>query len=442
MLHHQKAEDGNGKLDRGLARHFAVPDGDFDRWHYLTQVNQARAVATGIEHWRSHWPVCAGTIVWQLNDCWPVTSWAAIDGDGREKPLYHELRRLYADRLLTVQLRDGRLVSAAVNQAARGVGGHGDAAPAVRGRRRCSATATLELARRRPDGRRACRCRRELEPGRRRRSSWWPTRDGLRAVHVRRRRTGTFAYPGARRDVAVAPGPATVAPGRSPSRPAPCVRDLLLQADRLDPAARADRGLVTLLPGERGDHRGARLGDSGRRDAARRRAVLPWSPLDDSAQPGPAASPSRTSPRAPGCPRARCRSPSTTSRGCRRRPGTGSSRRRGSWAGRRTDGAVAVRRRGWTWWVWRSAGRPGCSASSRSTWSSSPGVESVLTERSCSLLLRLVRNVEEEVGLQESWWRGRQIGGSILVDFRADDPRVAAVERLGHAGGRGRASRR
>ncbi|MFF7160702.1 LacI family DNA-binding transcriptional regulator [Streptomyces sp. NPDC008086] len=59
------------------------------------------------------------------------------------------------------------------------------------------------------------------------------------------------------------------------------------------------------------------------------------------------------------------------------------------------------------------------------------GVESVLTEHSCSLLLRLVRTVEEETGLQESWWRGRQIGGSILVDFRADDPRVAMAQRLG-----------
>ena len=117
MLHHQKADDGNGKLERGLARHFAVPDGDFDDWHYLTQLNQARAVAAGIEHFRSHWPVCAGTVVWQLNDCWPVTSWAAIDGDGRQKPLYHALRRLYADRLLTLQERDGGLVLAAVNQA-------------------------------------------------------------------------------------------------------------------------------------------------------------------------------------------------------------------------------------------------------------------------------------------------------------------------------------
>ncbi|MER6092365.1 LacI family DNA-binding transcriptional regulator [Streptomyces bluensis] len=59
------------------------------------------------------------------------------------------------------------------------------------------------------------------------------------------------------------------------------------------------------------------------------------------------------------------------------------------------------------------------------------GVESVLTERSCSLLLRLVRNLEEEVGLQDAWWRGKQVSGSILVDFHADDPRTAAVRRLG-----------
>ncbi|MER8219183.1 LacI family DNA-binding transcriptional regulator [Streptomyces sp. NPDC094143] len=59
------------------------------------------------------------------------------------------------------------------------------------------------------------------------------------------------------------------------------------------------------------------------------------------------------------------------------------------------------------------------------------GVESVLAEHSCSLLLRLVRSLDEEVGVQEAWWRGRQVGGSILVDFRADDPRVGLVERLG-----------
>ncbi|MFJ9928061.1 LacI family DNA-binding transcriptional regulator [Streptomyces misionensis] len=59
------------------------------------------------------------------------------------------------------------------------------------------------------------------------------------------------------------------------------------------------------------------------------------------------------------------------------------------------------------------------------------GIESVLTERNCSLLLRLVGSLEEEIGLQESWWRERQVGGSILVDFHQSDPRIAPLRALG-----------
>lgn len=102
VLHHQKADDGNGKLLRGLGDHLPAPD-SFDDWHYLTQLNQARAITFGVERFRALAPHCMGTIVWQLNDCWPVTSWSAVDGDGRRKPLWYALRRLYADRLLTVQ---------------------------------------------------------------------------------------------------------------------------------------------------------------------------------------------------------------------------------------------------------------------------------------------------------------------------------------------------
>jgi len=102
VLHHQKAEDGNAKLLRGLGDHLPRPV-TYDDWHYLTQLNRARAVAFGIERFRSLAPHCMGTIVWQLNDCWPVTSWAAVDGDGRRKPLWYALRHVYADRLLTVQ---------------------------------------------------------------------------------------------------------------------------------------------------------------------------------------------------------------------------------------------------------------------------------------------------------------------------------------------------
>ncbi|WP_144710009.1 glycoside hydrolase family 2 protein [Curtobacterium pusillum] len=104
VVHHQKAADGMAKLARGIAPRFgSVDPAEFDRWHYLTQLQQTRAIATGVEHWRTHWPRNAGVVVWQLNDLWSVSSWSAIDSAGRLKPLAHELRRLYDDVLLTIR---------------------------------------------------------------------------------------------------------------------------------------------------------------------------------------------------------------------------------------------------------------------------------------------------------------------------------------------------
>ena len=114
MLHHQKAIDGNQKLLDRLLEHFPEPR-DFDAWHYATQLNQARAVEYGVTHWRSHAPTCMGTLYWQLNDCWPVTSWAAVDGYGRKKPFWYATKRFYADRLLTVQPRGDKLMLFACN---------------------------------------------------------------------------------------------------------------------------------------------------------------------------------------------------------------------------------------------------------------------------------------------------------------------------------------
>ena len=114
MLHHQKAIDGNQKLLDRLLEYFPEPR-DFDAWHYATQLNQARAVEYGVTHWRSHAPTCMGTLYWQLNDCWPVTSWAAVDGYGRKKPFWYATKRFYADRLLSVQPRGDKLMLFACN---------------------------------------------------------------------------------------------------------------------------------------------------------------------------------------------------------------------------------------------------------------------------------------------------------------------------------------
>ncbi|WP_328917609.1 MULTISPECIES: LacI family DNA-binding transcriptional regulator [unclassified Streptomyces] len=59
------------------------------------------------------------------------------------------------------------------------------------------------------------------------------------------------------------------------------------------------------------------------------------------------------------------------------------------------------------------------------------GIESVLADHDSALLLRLVRDVDEEIAVQQAWWRSRQVSGSILVDFRQDDPRVPAIGSLG-----------
>jgi beta-mannosidase len=114
FLLHQKADDGNGKLDRGLTPHLGVPD-SFADWHWATQLNQARAVSYAIDHYRRWWPRTAGAIVWQLNDCWPVTSWAAIDSESRLKPLWYALRRAFAPRNVIFSNENGTIVAVVIN---------------------------------------------------------------------------------------------------------------------------------------------------------------------------------------------------------------------------------------------------------------------------------------------------------------------------------------
>lgn len=114
LANRQKASGGADKLALGMAGKLREPT-TFDDWMWLTQLNQARAVRFAIEHFRSHRGRCMGSVVWQLNDCWPVISWSAVDSAGHRKPLWYALRRAYEDRLLTIQPRDDGLALVAVN---------------------------------------------------------------------------------------------------------------------------------------------------------------------------------------------------------------------------------------------------------------------------------------------------------------------------------------
>ena len=104
LRNRNRAGDGERKLAARLADEFGpAPAATFEQWHWRAQLAQARAVALAIGWHRSLAPRCMGTVVWQLNDCWPATSWALIDSAGRPKPAWFAARRMMADRILTIQ---------------------------------------------------------------------------------------------------------------------------------------------------------------------------------------------------------------------------------------------------------------------------------------------------------------------------------------------------
>lgn len=95
MEDHQKNDSANGKMLYYLSENFRYPK-DFGSLLYVSQILQAVAVKSGVEHWRRNRGRCMGTLYWQINDNWPVASWASIDYFGRWKPLHYMAARFYA----------------------------------------------------------------------------------------------------------------------------------------------------------------------------------------------------------------------------------------------------------------------------------------------------------------------------------------------------------
>ena len=66
---------------------------------HLTQLIQCEALMFGYRGWRKQWGDnrhCGGALVWQLNDCWPTTSWSIVDYYMRRKPAYYAMARVLA----------------------------------------------------------------------------------------------------------------------------------------------------------------------------------------------------------------------------------------------------------------------------------------------------------------------------------------------------------
>ena len=186
--------------------------------------------------------------MWQLNDCWPVVSWSAVDSLGIRKPLWYALRRVYADRLLTIQPRSGGTVLFAHNDSPDpwrtevtvrqlGIGASSDG-------QRLGGEVVHELAV-------PARGIVELEVA----------ADGGLVVATAASGERAIWYPNEDPELGLDPNPLSASAVRVDGGYLVTVvatalaKDVTLLADRVHPAATVDSALITLLPGERHEFR-------------------------------------------------------------------------------------------------------------------------------------------------------------------------------------------
>jgi len=91
---HQKNPGGNARIRKTFARYFPEPK-DVPSELLLSQFQQAMAIQTAVDAWRSEQPRCMGTLFWQLNDNWPVASWSSVEYGGKWKPLQYLAKRFF-----------------------------------------------------------------------------------------------------------------------------------------------------------------------------------------------------------------------------------------------------------------------------------------------------------------------------------------------------------
>jgi beta-mannosidase len=106
--HHNKQVEGQERLIRFQAAHYRL-NPDFGTFVYQGQLVQAHALKTAVEHWRRNKFHTAGALFWQLNDCWPVSSWAVVDSGLRPKASYFYAKRFYAPVLLSLKRNGERI---------------------------------------------------------------------------------------------------------------------------------------------------------------------------------------------------------------------------------------------------------------------------------------------------------------------------------------------
>ncbi len=102
LKNHQKHGVGYQTIEEYMERDFQIPT-SFEDYIYVSQLLQAEGMKMAMEAHRRAKPYCMGTLFWQLNDCWPVTSWSAVDYYGRWKAFQYQVKRSFEMLLISVK---------------------------------------------------------------------------------------------------------------------------------------------------------------------------------------------------------------------------------------------------------------------------------------------------------------------------------------------------
>lgn len=108
MLAHQKHRIGYPVIDKYMNWYYQKPK-DFEAYLYVSQIQQAFGMGIAFEAHRRAMPHCMGTLYWQINDCYPVTSWSSVDSYGKWKALHYKTRELYKEVLLSPFVSEDKL---------------------------------------------------------------------------------------------------------------------------------------------------------------------------------------------------------------------------------------------------------------------------------------------------------------------------------------------
>lgn len=119
---HQKHPLGFETIDEYLEHDFGKFD-NLDDYIFASQLLQARALKIAIEAHRMQMPYCQGSLIWQLNDTWPVISWSLIDYQEVLKAAFYQVKHSFSSNVIAVKSSDTSILVIGISDSVQYVSG-------------------------------------------------------------------------------------------------------------------------------------------------------------------------------------------------------------------------------------------------------------------------------------------------------------------------------